>query len=429
MKAARWPLPAVALAATLGLTLSGCSGATTPVIVVSGTVDATLTTVTAPTLTPTSLNLDAGFADLTGTRDPVSGRTATRRSPVAGALGFGSTVRVSEVSVVEGDRVRAGQVLVNLDARAQAAQLAGAKADAAVAAAQVGLLDDAIATTFDKEADVNDARDKVRDGIAKIHSGQKKLRAAAAGLRATRADLVTRLRAAEELLAHYPPVPIDPPKEALPGIIAGLRDGIAKIDAGLRTLHRLRAKLARGLRQAAAGLRKLDDALARIGDARGNLRGLRRLAELQATALRVPIDTARAQQRMTTLTAPVDGVVVSVAPVGAQLAPGATVVSIRQAQPSRLTAWLSPSQLRRVCTGDPARVVGDWMTGDGVPATLTSISRSAEYPPTSVSTEEVHLTRAVEVEFTAAEQLPAGVPVEVIIQGCHPAADQPEPDR
>ena len=67
-------------------------------------------------------------------------------------------------------------------------------------------------------------------------------------------------------------------------------------------------------------------------------------------------------------------------------------------------------------------VVGDWMTGDGVPATLTRIGTRSDYPPTSVATEEVHLTRAVEVEFTATEHLPAGVPVDISITGCHAAA-------
>ena len=46
--------------------------------------------------------------------------------------------------------------------------------------------------------------------------------------------------------------------------------------------------------------------------------------------------------------------------------------------------------------------------------------------PTSVPTEEVHLTRAVEVEFTATAQLPAGVPVEITINGCRFAADHEE---
>jgi hypothetical protein len=109
--------------------------------------------------------------------------------------------------------------------------------------------------------------------------------------------------------------------------------------------------------------------------------------------------------------------------------PGATAVTIRETRPSRVTAWLAPVQLAQVCEGDSATITGDWMSGAGVAATLTRIGTRSDYPPTSVATEEVHLTRAVEVEFTAAEQLPAGVPVELTINSCHPAAGNSDTDR
>ena len=143
----------------------------------------------------------------------------------------------------------------------------------------------------------------------------------------------------------------------------------------------------------------------------------------------MPVDLARAQVTLAELTSPVNGVVVSAATAGSVLAPGATAVTIRETRPSTVTAWLAPDELARVCDGDAASIVGDWMTGDGVPATLTRIGTRTDYPPTSVATEEVHLTRAVEVEFTATEQLPAGVPVELHINSCHPAAGNSDTDR
>ena len=93
-----------------------------------------------------------------------------------------------------------------------------------------------------------------------------------------------------------------------------------------------------------------------------------------------------------------------------------------------MTAWLAPAELARVCTGDSATILGDWMT-QGVRATLTRIGTRSDYPPTSVATDEIHLTRAVEVEFTATQQLPAGVPVELTINSCHPAAGNTDTDR
>jgi hypothetical protein len=117
-------------------------------------------------------------------------------------------------------------------------------------------------------------------------------------------------------------------------------------------------------------------------------------------------------------------VVVSVAGLGDHLAAGASVVGIRPDGPSQVTAWLSPAQAAQVCRGDAARIRGDWMpAGAGVAASLTRLADSYQYPPTDVTTDEIHLTRALEVEFTATtEQLPAGVPVDITITGCNPAA-------
>lgn len=125
-----------------------------------------------------------------------------------------------------------------------------------------------------------------------------------------------------------------------------------------------------------------------------------------------------------------NGVVVSAVTPGATLAPGATAVSVRETRPSTVTAWLSRGQLAQVCESDPATITGDWMpNGAGVRARLSRIGTRADYPPTSVATEAVHLTRAVEVEFTATDQLPAGMPAELTIHSCHPAAGTTDTDR
>jgi len=423
---------AVALATALGLTLSGCSGATSSAIVASGTVDTTLTLVTAPTLTVPAVNLDAGFTTVTGRRDPVSGRTANATSSAAATFGVGSTIAVTHVRVAEGDTVTAGQELVVLDTRMQRAQIAAAKADQKVMAANVDLLADAIDTTFDKQADVEDAKQTVIDAIAKVRSTRATLLKTRHQLEKALPQLRAALAQVEAMIANYPPVPPPgyPTLAELQAKAQALAAQLGQLKAGLKKINAALPKLAAGLKKAKAALRKINDGLAGIADARGTLRDQKELVELQAEALKVPIDVARAQVTLGTLTAPVDGVVVSVAHVGTQLAPGATVVSIREDQPSTVTAWLSPSQLGQVCVGDAARIAGDWMSGDGVPASLTRISDSSEYPPTSVATDEVHLTRAVEVTLTTdTGQLPAGAPVEISIQGCRTAADNTDSNR
>jgi hypothetical protein len=399
--------------------------------VVSGTVEDRLETVAVPAVSVPAVNLDSGFTTLTGATNPVTGRTSANLSTVGTTYGFGTFVRLAEVTVAVGDTVAVGQAVGRVDTGVLVAQIAAAKADQAVAAAQVDLLGDAIDTTYDKQADINDAKAEVRDAIDKIHDGKRKLLKARATIRKNlplaKQGLAAIEQAIEQAMAQLPPgVPVPAElaqkKAELTAAIKAMNAGLKKINSTLRTL-------AKGLKKATSGLRKLEDATAKITEARGSLRDLKKLAGLQATALRVPVSLARLQVTLAELTSPVSGVVVSVAAAGSVLAPGATAVTIRETRPSAVTAWLAPEELARLCEGDAASIVGDWMTGDGVPATLTRIGTRSDYPPTSVATQEVHLTRAVEVEFTATEQLPAGVPVELHINSCHPAAGNSDTDR
>ena len=419
------PLGVTGLA--LALTLAGCTPAPSG-LVVSGTVEDRLETVVVPAANVPAVNLDAGFTSLSGSTSPVTGRTSPRLSTAASTYGLGTFVRLADVTVASGDTVTVGQSLGRIDTSALAAQGGAAKADAAVAAAQVGLLADAIDTTYDKQADVEDAKAKVSDAIDRIHSGRAKLLKARATLRKNLPRARQGLAQVEAAIAGIPPT--FPVPEALRAKQKQLTAAVRAMEKGLEKINATLPTLANGLRKASAGLRRLNDALATIADARGSLRDLKELAELQAKALKVPIDVVRAQLALSVFSSPVDGVVVEAASPGAILAPGATAVSIRESRPSTITAWLSPGQLAQVCQGDPATITGDWMpAGTGVQARLTVIGTRADYPPTSVATEEIHLTRAVEVHLTPTDQLPAGMPVELTISSCRPAAGTTDSDR
>lgn len=412
---------AAAIATALFL-LAGCASAPAG-ITVSGTVDDTLTAITVPSLTVPAVNLDAGFSDATGAYNPASGRTATKTSSLGSTYSVGTTARLAEVNVREGDPVKAGDVVATIDPAPLRAQLAAAKADAAVAAVQPDLLGDAIDTTWDKQADIADARAKVVDAISTLTSTKATLLKTRRTINKNLPKAKAGLAQINAAIAQLPPgVPV--PDQLLAQQKA-LTAAIKKMTAGLKQINAALPKLNQGLKQARSGLKKLDDAKAKITDARGTLEGLQEVAAIQADASRVPVEIAKTQLGLTDLVAPVDGVVVSAASPGESLAPGATVVSIRESVPSTVTAWLSPAQLGQVCTGDAASVAGDWTTAT-VPATLTRIGTTSQYPPTSVATDEVHLTRAVEVQFTTTGQLPAGVPVEVTISGCRPAANSDE---
>lgn len=210
-----------------------------------------------------------------------------------------------------------------------------------------------------------------------------------------------------------------------------LETGLAKVDTGLKQIATGRSKITTGLSKlteaqgkAREGLRKLDKAADKLVDARRTLRNKKTLAEIAADTAVVKVQLARQQQSLTRVTAPVDGVVVSAAAAGDLLAPGATLVTIREDSPATVTAWLSPAELGQTCLGDAVRIHGDWMAdAASLPATITRIGERSDYPPSSHATDEVHLTRAVPVEFsTSAGELPPGVPVEITISGCREVA-------
>ncbi|HQD96389.1 MAG TPA: HlyD family efflux transporter periplasmic adaptor subunit [Propionicimonas sp.] len=400
------------------LLVAGCAPAPAE-LVVAGRVKDRLETVAVPTLAMPAVNLDAGFES--------SGQRTADASRTASTYALGSFIQLADVLVAEGDTVRVGQTLATLDASGLEAQVQVAKADAKVTAAQVDLLAAAIDKTDDKAEEVADKTADVKKAINTLTDTKAKLVKARKQLKKQRPLVAKQLKQAQELLANYPPVPVPgiPSREELQQGIAKLKAALKKMDAGLKKINTNLPKLEKGLRKAKDGLEKLADAADKITDARAGLVDLKELAEIAADTMQVPIELAQVQFKLAVLTAPADGVVVSVAASGDRLAPGATAVAIRPATPSKVTAWLSPVQLGQVCVGDEASVAGDWGNA-ATPATLTRIAPAAEYPPTSVPTEEVHLTRAVEVEFTATAQLPAGVPVEITINGCRFAADHEE---
>ncbi len=407
-------------AALLPLCLvAGCTAGSSA-ITVTGTVEDSVTSVGVPILAAAVADPEAGFADAAQTPAPTS--------DAASVLGLGTTVRISSVKVREGDTVKAGQVVATVDVGTLRVQLDVAKADQLAVKAQVDVLGAAIDNTYDKAKDVADAKKKIDDAISTVITTQAKLDKALKQLKALRPQLVAKLTAAEQLLANYPPTPPPgtPTQDELKAAIAQLRAAIKKVDAGIEQIKTAQPKLKAGLQKAREGRRKLDDAGTKITDARGTLRDAQELARIAAEASGIPVEIARTQIALSELTAPVGGVVTSVAQVGDQLAAGASVVEIREDGPSTVAAWLSPAEAAQMCPGEAAKITGDWMpAGTWVDASLSRLGDTYTYPPSDKTTNEIHLTRALEVQFTATSaQLPPGVPVDVTITGCRPAANQ-----
>ncbi len=411
-----------AAALVLVTVVAGCTSAP-PAVRVVGTVAADVQRVAAPALAIPAMNLDAGFAGNTGATNPATGKAGPLLSGAAASYGLGTTVRIASLAVAQGDRVRAGQVLAGLDDRLLRAALNMAKADHAVAQAQVGLLGQAIDDTHDAAAEIADKKTEVKDAISQLTTTRDKLLKTRAELKANLAKARAGLKEIDDAIAQLPPgVPVPDELEAKRTELVA---AIAKMESGLKEIDQALPKLNDGLATAKDGLGKLTDAAADVAEARNQLTDLKELAEIAATVSGVPVESAAVQLALAQITAPTDGVVVEIAAVGDILAAGATVATIREDSASTVTAWLSPAQLAQVCVGDAVTLTGDWMR-TGVPGRLSRLGQRADYPPTSVATDEVHLIRAVEVEFRAEEQLPAGLPVQIDIDGCRLGAAESE---
>ena len=179
-------LVAISLAAALTcVALSGCAENGAPREFAGEVVDDTVA-VQVPALSMPSVDLDAGFAPSTaGDRS-----AGARRSAIATAValtGLGSVARVASVSVTPGAAVHAGQEIARLDSAALDSNVAIAKASAASARAQVGVLDDALDTVASNRSTLATKRAQIND--------------AATLLTTTRAELAAQLADAKALLA------------------------------------------------------------------------------------------------------------------------------------------------------------------------------------------------------------------------------------
>ena len=467
----RFVLPAAATA--LALTLTGCAAPSTT-ITSTGRVKTDVVTAQAPTLAVPRVNLNAGFT--------VTATTPANLSAVPTLLGLGSAQRVSAVEVTIGDQVKAGDVLVRFDDAALAANVTAAKADLAVAKAQVGEIDSAIDTVADKKRDLQKTRTKVTDGIAKATDARKTLVSNLAKAKKARVTVNTNLAKVNKALKELPPklaqieknlagmkaqrpvvaqqlddakaalaaLPADAPPEqvaALQAAVQKLTAALAGIDAGIAQLTAAQKQLTQGIAQAKAGQKKLKAAQKQLNE------GIPKLTKGIAT-----IDGKLVEARDGLKT--IDKGLKKLDDARADLTRGRKLaviaagndVAVQQARTARAQAVVTAPRDGTVTSiahvGDvvapgatvaelssPAHVVELWLApaqadrvcvgdaasiawGESPTGTISRILPEAQYPPTYHTTDEVHLTRAVPVEVTVSAGLPPGVPVDVQLTPC-----------
>lgn len=459
-------LAVAAIAAAVAL--PGCASAST--ITATGTVDDTTRIVAAPLLLAVTPDPDAGFSPAVTAQPGAS----PRPSPVA-------AVMVTD-AVPLGARVRQGDVVARVDSAASDDSLAAAKADKDLAGRRVSLIESQLDDVLDKRDELNDKRRELDDAIAKMKDKRPELVATRADLRDKQKQLAKQLKELDAKRSELKGTQkqLDAQHDQLGAQIADLEqtkaqlqqalqqnpgdptlqaqleqvtEGLAKAKAGLKQLSEAASQVAGGLAQleqgrakagqaatqlaqglakldegirtidanlakARDGRTKLDDGLAKLADAETKLGQAHELAQTRVTAAGVSVGKAREQQGLTTLFAPADGLVVATSVTGDVVRPGAPVVTIRPDTQATVTTWLSPPLAGAVCPGSEASATTDW--GTTHTAHVTRIGLAAEFPPTSQATDEVHLTRAVEVTLAIAgpDAPPPGAGVDLILTHC-----------
>lgn len=292
--------------------------------------------------------------------------------------------RIAKVNVREGDFVKRGDILVELDCAEAEATLA--EAVARLAAAEAG-----------SQASRSSSTSAIRNAAA-----------ARAGIAA--ADSQLAALEAQEKLAR-----IDLERaESLQGQGAAT---VAAVDDA-RTRHDTLIGQVAAQRAAAGIARDQAGASASAGSAAG----------AQATAAQRNIEVARAAvarakivARECTLTAPRNGMVaLRILEPGEAVQPGSVILTVTDVTEARTRFYLPNADLAAGAPGRKVDVMADAYPGQIFSGTISYVSPRAEFTPRNVQTRKgrERLVYAVEVRIPNADmRLRSGMPVEVTIRG------------
>ena len=279
--------------------------------------------------------------------------------------------RVVEILVREGDRVKAGDLLVKLD-----------------------LGETAIAVERDRQG-VQSAAARLED----LRLGSRD-----AELRGAEQEIADR-RAAVELAK--------PELERQQALLSKKVGTPRDVDVARATLER-----------AQANLRMSEERLKLLRE------GFRKYQTEQA---RVDVDRARSVLKQSEtvakeseIRAPADGVVLHrMAEPGLLLGPGVPALTLAFANRLYVRTFVPETQLGRVKPGQPAEVTVDAFPGRRFPGRVTEMSPDAEFTPKPVETrrERVNLVYAAKVDLDGGwnEPLVPGQPAEVTVTAAAPA--------
>jgi HlyD family secretion protein len=202
--------------------------------------------------------------------------------------------------------------------------------------------------------------------------------------------------------------------------LAVARANLMMEEAKLADLERQYAELENGIDPKALAL-----AQARLETAAANLAAARAgtspeelaVVQAQVDAAQAALDVIRAQIAELTITAPVDGVVLTrTAEPGEVLVPGAPLFTLIQLKELTITVYVPEDRYGTIRLGQAATVTADSFPGEKFKAQVVRIADQAEFTPRNVQTEAGRRTTVFAVDLAVMDtqgRLKPGMPADV----------------
>lgn len=342
-------------------------------------------------------------------------------------IGFKTPGQLVELTVKEGDLVKAGQIIGRLDTAQLESQKRMAEAEIASAESRLKQLGSSIdfqeqslgATTTLRRAEVAAAESQLRELLAGSRDQEKgQARASSAQAEAEAARAEADWKRAQTLFATEDITAADRDRakaayEATQAAARRARQHLALVEEGPRpeTIETARAQVAR----AKAALHATE--AGRFDTTRLHQERTSRIADIeQAKASLAVIET---QLKDAIAKSPVDGVVlVKSAEAGEVLAAGTTIVTIADLAHPWLRGYVGQLYQGRVQIGAPVEVVTDSFPDRRFQGRLSFLASEAEFTPKQIQTEEerVKLVYRVKIDLENPDGvLKANMPADAYI--------------
>lgn len=313
-------------------------------------------------------------------------------------LAFKFPGRVGEILVREGDAVKAGQVVARLAGeqelvrlREAEARLAGAQARVQQTRAQVGTLEQRIATTrLQQEQAQTDAPPRVGQAEAQLSALRAELERAQSDEQQIRADakryadLAEKGAVSRQLAEQY--------ASRVTAAASGVKAVRRQIAAAESAVNVSRAGLQNpGIRAAEA-----QTYTSQINEVRAAIR----TAETEVAAARAAVERAQTDVNELELKAPVDGTIITrAAEPGRVIAAGATVLTLVDLSHLYLRAFVPEGQIGLVKLGQPAHVFLDSAPQTPLEAEVMRIDPQAMFTPENTYFQQDRVKQVVGVKL------------------------------